>query len=300
MPPPSRRAGGRLIGRAPLVFIVLLFGLSAPFLLFGAGGRQLLPGLPASAVMVVCPALAALILSWRERGSRGAAALLARAFDGARIRHWAWYAPLLLIPPLIAVAAFAVLRLFGTPVPYPQFGLAEILLLSALFFVSAIGEELGWSGYAIDPLQVRLGPLPASLLLGAAWAAWHVPALLQAHRGLEWIAWWTLGTVAARVIMVRLYNQTGRSVFGMALFHASSNLAWQMFPIHGSFFDPRVNGVITALVALVLVLIWGAKTPVRSLSAARRETRRRSPRAAPVRWPRRTAAPSATRPNLDA
>ncbi len=35
------------------------------------------------------------------------------------------------------------------------------------------------------------------------------------HRDPE--PWWSLGTVAARIIMVWLYNNTGKSVFGVAL-----------------------------------------------------------------------------------
>jgi hypothetical protein len=36
----------------------------------------------------------------------------------------------------------------------------------------------------------------------------------------------------------------------------STNLAWQLFPISGSFFDPRLHGVFMALVAVVLVVGW--------------------------------------------
>ncbi|MEV5502850.1 hypothetical protein AB0M50_46350 [Nonomuraea fuscirosea] len=37
--------------------------------------------------------------------------------------------------------------------------------------------------------------------MGVVWAVWHWPALLQAHRAMSWIAWWSLATMAARVIM---------------------------------------------------------------------------------------------------
>ncbi len=58
---------------------------------------------------------------------------------------------------------------------------------------------------------------------------------MQAHRSVVWIAWWCLGTVALRVVMVWLYNSTGKSVFAAALFHAVSNVCWQLYPIQGSF-----------------------------------------------------------------
>jgi membrane protease YdiL (CAAX protease family) len=108
----------------------------------------------------------------------------------------------------------------------------------AAFFVGALGEELGWSGYAIDPMQERWGALQAGILLGLVWAAWHVIALIQAHRSAAWIAWWCLGTVTMRVVIVWLYNGTGKSVFAVSLFHAIGNVSWQLFPVHGSYFDP--------------------------------------------------------------
>jgi membrane protease YdiL (CAAX protease family) len=126
-----------------------------------------------------------------------------------------------------------------------------------------MGEELGWSGYAIDPLQRRWGALASSLVVGLAWAIWHYVALAQAHRSIEWIAWWSLGTVAERVIIVWLYNNTGRSVFAAALFHMTDNLTWQLFPVNGSYYDPRITSVITAVVAVIVIVVWTPGTLAR-------------------------------------
>ena len=128
------------------------------------------------------------------------------------------------------------------------------------FFAGAFLEELGWSSYVIDPMQNRLGALLASVLVGLVWSAFHYVALLQAHRSLEWIAWWSLWTVALRVIIVWLYNNTCKSVFAAALFHTTINVTWQLFPIRGSFFDPHVTGLITAILAAAVVAIWGPRT----------------------------------------
>jgi hypothetical protein len=89
--------------------------------------------------------------------------------------------------------------------------------------------------------------LAEQLLMGIVWAAFHYVALLQANRSLIWIAWWSLWTVALRVIIVWVYNNTGKSVFAASLFHATINVTWQLFPVRGSFFDPRITCSITAL-----------------------------------------------------
>jgi hypothetical protein len=95
------------------------------------------------------------------------------------------------------------------------------------------------------------------------WAIWHIVPLVQLHRSFVWIAWWCLGTVAARVLIVWLYNNTGKCVFAAAVFHTMMNVSWQLFPIHGSYFDERINGVIMAFVAAVVVIIWGPRTLAR-------------------------------------
>ncbi len=246
------------------MFFLLVFILSLPFWLAGAlTSFHLLPGLPVSALGFLCPLLAAAILVSRKGGLAGVSSLLQRSFDFRRIRDRKWLAPLILLAPAMSVAAYWVLQLEGVPVPAPQFSPWYALALLAVFFISALGEELGWSGYAIDPLQDRFGALWASLTIGVIWAIWHFIPLLEAQRSFSYIAWWSLGTVSARVIIVWLYNNTGRSVFVAAFYHAMINLTWQLFPVNGSFYDPRLSGLMATLVAVVVVIVWGWQTLTR-------------------------------------
>lgn len=246
------------------MFFVLVLALTIPFWVLGAvTGLQLLPGLPVAALAAVCPGLAALILVHREDRAAGMKALLKRAFDYTRIRAKVWLAPTLLLMPVVMALSFGVMRLTGTPVPAAKITVLPTLTLSVMFFVGSLGEELGWSGYAIDAMQERWGALLASIVLGLFWAAYHYLGLVQAYRSLEWIVWWSLGTVAARVIIVWLYNNTGKSVFVATLFHMTINLTWQLFPVNGSFYDPRISGSISALVAVIIVVVWGPQTLTR-------------------------------------
>jgi uncharacterized protein len=242
-------------------FFVLVFTLSIPFWVLGAVTNiLLLPGLPISAFAVLCPVGAAVILVHREGGAAGVSALFKRCFDYRRIRAIGWLVPVLFLDPVIKLVSFFVIRLQGVPIPLPQISVVQTLALFGVFFIGAQCEELGWSGYAIDPLQDRYGALRGSLLLGLVWVVYHYIPLLEAHRSWLFIGWWSLGTLATRVIIVWLYNNTGRSVFVAALFHAILNLTWQLFPIHGSFYDPQVTSLITALVAVGVVFVWGAGT----------------------------------------
>jgi hypothetical protein len=242
-------------------FFALTLALSLPFWAAGASTAfQLLPGLPASALGFLCPGAAAAILLYRASGSAGLIALARRAFDYDRVGAKIWFAPALLLVPGVMVASYAVMRLVGAPLAPPQLSLVATLALFFVFFIAATGEELGWLGYATDPLQQRFGALRAALLLGLAWAGWHVVPLMEAGRSAAFIAWWSLGTVAHRVIIVWLYDHAGRSVFIASLHHAMINLAWQSFPIRGSFYDPRVTGCIALAVALAVAIVWRPRT----------------------------------------
>lgn len=255
---PATAGGPSSPAKFPLAFFVLIFAFAIPFwVVGGVTGRQLLPGLPEAALGIVCPVLAALILTYRKGGAAGAAALLKRSFDYQRVKGWVWYLPTLLLLPLVMVFSFAVLRLAGTPVPLPAFTAPTALVLAAVFFVGALGEELGWTGYVMGPLQERWGTLRAGLVLGAVWAVYHYVGLVEAHRSMVWIAWWTLGTLALRVIMAWLFSHTGGSVFAASLFHMMINLTWQLFPVNGSFYDPRVTSIILALTAVIITAVWG-------------------------------------------
>jgi membrane protease YdiL (CAAX protease family) len=112
----------------------------------------------------------------------------------------------------VVLATYVLLRLTGVSVPDPEVPLPTALVATAGFWAAALADELGWSGYAIDPLQGRLGALRAGILLGIVWAVWHVIPLLQIGRTVGWIAWWSLGTVAFRVLLTWVYDNTGKSV----------------------------------------------------------------------------------------
>ncbi len=201
--------------------------------------------------------LAALMLVYRSEKKAGVVALLKRSYDLNRIKAKRWYVPILLTMPAVAVVTFGVQRLTGVQVPIPHIAVVRTLVFCVVAYIAALGEELGWSGYAIDPLQARWGALNASLMLGAFWAVYHYVPLVQAHRSAIWIAWWTLYTVAARVIMVWIFNNTGRSVSGVSLFHMTLNVVWQSYPVSGSLLDYRIVGLTFAVMAVLVVLGWG-------------------------------------------
>ena len=189
--------------------------------------------------------------------------LLRRSVDFQRIRAKRWYVPILLLMAGVNLAVYGLMRWMDMPLAAPQILVPAALLMFVTFLVGALGEELGWSGYITDPMQQRWNAPKTGLLLGLVAVLWHLVPLLLMNRSPTWIAWWCLYAVAARILIVWLYNNTGKSVFAVALFHATLNLCWMLFPVNGSHFDMRLGGLAMAFTAAVVTMVWAYTTLVR-------------------------------------
>jgi uncharacterized protein len=96
------------------------------------------------------------------------------------------------------------------------------------------------------------------------WRIFHVVPDIQANHGLAWIAWQhSVYAVALRIVIVWLYNKTGKSVFAAILVHDTDNVSWSLFPNYGSHYDPAVMGAITAIAAAIVTFLWGSRTLAR-------------------------------------
>lgn len=242
----------------PLRFVAWTFLLASPTWLLGAVvDEEILPGLPVSALAAFAPLLAAIVVARQEHGRAGVRQLLSGASDLRRVRSRAWLVLTLLLMPAIMAASYLVMIALGQDLPAPTFNPIEAILLIVLFYIPALTEELGWTGYATAALTAKRPPLNAALLVGSVWVVFHLIALAQAGRSLSWIVGWSLGTLAIRVIMGFLYDSAGRSVVLAALFHMSINATWQLFPVQGSYYNPWITSLIECVIAVVIVTrLW--------------------------------------------
>lgn len=242
---------------------MLVFGLTIPFYVFGGKPLSIPIELPASALMVFNPFLAAAILSFRNNGRKGIQALVNRAFDVRRIRRRGWLALAFLLVPVIYLLAYGIMRLTGAPLPEPEIPFQIAPLLFGLYLIPAAGEELGWMGYAVDPLQKRWGAFRAALIVGLVWSVWHAIPDLQIGHPVSWIFWQRLYTVALRVLIVWVYNNSNKSVFSAIVIHAADTMSWTLFPNFGSHYNPFYICLITSILAITVVAVWGPKTLTR-------------------------------------
>ncbi len=252
-------------GRHLLVFFLLVFAFALPFWIIGFVTQQslpFLPSLPISAFQFICPALAALIVVFRESGARGVRELLKRPFDYSRTENPAWYLPVFLLVPAIVFAEYGLMKATGAGTPGLQFPGLNVPVFIVLFFVAAIFEETGWTGYAIDPMQARMGALWASIILGVAWAMLHIQPWIQ-ENSPSWAFWQAANTVGLRVLIVWLYNNTGKSMFSACAFHALSNVGELVWPFYGDYYDPLMHFAVVTVAAAAVTFLWGPKTLAR-------------------------------------
>jgi len=242
------------------LFFGLVAALACPLWLtsdaLGTLGAMRIP--VADLALAFVPMTATLLLTALRARAGGPLALLRRSFD-PRIAGRRWVAATLLLAPLIYLLTGALMAATGQ-LFLPHGDPWALALLLAGFFALAAGEEIGWTGYATDPLQARYGALGAALVLAVPWWLAHLPSMLQMGATGADIAWWALGAVAVRVLIVWLYDNSGRSVFAVILFHALLNTGRiATFPLVGGHYDPdwqTTAQLVSFGLAVAAVLTW--------------------------------------------
>ncbi|HEU5382378.1 MAG TPA: CPBP family intramembrane glutamic endopeptidase, partial [Ktedonobacteraceae bacterium] len=126
-----------------------------------------------------------------------------------------------------------------------------LLPLGTLYLVGAVGEEIGWRGFALPRLQQRYGPLRGSLLLGILWAGWHLPGYVTPAGSFSFASVVLNGLFITLLTMIItwIFNGTQGSILIVILFHAAANANRVFISTIVPIFPP-----LSSLIALVLIL----------------------------------------------
>lgn len=237
---------------------IVASGLAAPGNTGFFGGRG-----PVFLLGVFAPGLVAIAFTAQGEGRAGVTRLL------ARIGRWRvparWY--------LLAVAWFAGTKLAAAVVhrvvtgTWPPFGDTPVALMFLGIAVSTwaqAGEEVGWRGYALPRLATRFGLGGASLVLGAVWAAWHLPLFVLPDSGSTGQSFpvYLLSVMAMSVVFTYLYWKTGGSLLLVMLLHASVNNTTGIVPsaVGGSVAPIALGGSLVAWATVALS--WAVAAPL--------------------------------------
>lgn len=259
------------IKRSPLTaYFAMAFAFTWAILGLAVLAAQGIITLPLSAAVLITiatlgPAVAAILMVRAEDGRSGVRNLLAQA------RRWRvkpiWYAIALIGPALVMLAAFLFWRVLGGPslTAPPLNAWLSVPILIVVLLIPALFEEIGWRGLALPRLQSRYGALAASLIIGIAWAIWHLPIWFIPEAGFSSLPFpiFAAFTVAISVLLTWLYNGSGGSVLLPALAHAAINampLPWNtavsLLPEaeRGLHLQIPVTAVLVVLAGLLVLL----------------------------------------------
>jgi uncharacterized protein len=255
--------------RSTFVFLFLVLTIMVPGLHLLENRSLLLPQLhariPVNLLLAFTPAILALVMTFAGHGWAGAQKLLTGLLP-RRNTSPIWFLVSILLMPAMAFLAYTVTRLIGHPVSFPgskpvvsasvSVGAAAGFFLPILLL--AIGEELGWTGYATDPLQQRWGVFNAILTLGVVNILVHLWAYIEAGNGLHWLIGQAITIMCARIMVVWLFNHTGKSVLPAVLVHATYNFSYLLL---GTDYDPVILAAIEVIVVCFIVFTGGSYCP---------------------------------------
>ncbi|MHB8120484.1 MAG: CPBP family glutamic-type intramembrane protease [Methanothrix sp.] len=264
----------RSIWSSPWVFFAATFGWSwliwtltvlLGFDLSTTSGQELL-SLAASG-----PAIAAIGLTYLTQNEMGRRDYWLRIIELRRISA-GWYLVIFFLPPtLFGLAALLDVLSGGSGgtlgKQLGQFSAIPVYLIITLFLAPFL-EELGWRGYALDRLQLMRSALVSSLILGIAWALWHLPVFFmkgtyQYNLGVGSLAFWTfmISIVLMTFLFTWIFNNNNRSTLSAILLHVMFNCTAEMFSLTERAYTYFV--VLEFVVVIAITMIWGARTLTR-------------------------------------
>jgi membrane protease YdiL (CAAX protease family) len=167
------------------------------------------------------------------------AALASTAVEGGRAELGAFYRRItrqvpfrwaivaICVPPIIYLVRDAIAVSFH--LPHDSFFHGPPRTVTALLLgqlVVVLGEEPGWRGFALPRLIARFGSIVGTLILGIAWALWHLPLFIipgTPQYGTGFLPF-ALELMAWSMVMTLIMMHAWGSVVAAMLFHASANV----------------------------------------------------------------------------
>ncbi|NKB96875.1 MAG: CPBP family intramembrane metalloprotease [Pseudomonadales bacterium] len=245
------------------LFFTLAFSWSLAFWLATVflGGIEQVPGSLLFYVAGAGPIFAALAVVHLGEEPLVQRSFWRRTFD-PRLMSWNWLLVALIAHPLLVAFAVTIDVLMGAEIQLRRNDLTSLWswlgLIAFVFVFGPLPEEMAWRGVALDRMQIAMTPMMASLVLGTAWAVWHVPLFciegtFQHQLGIGSTRFWIfLGTMLpVSVIMTWVYNNTGRSILSAVLVHFSGNLCGTLL-----FKTYQLAALELTTLTIAAVLIW--------------------------------------------
>jgi len=231
-----------------------------------------LPGVaPFVLLSAISLAGAAFITTALAEGRDGVRGLRRRVFH-FRVNPVRYLVALVLLPgaALLTAVALAGFEPIVKLVTSPDVVIGGVIGALVAFALVNLWEEAAWTGFALERLQPRLGPIGASVVTTWLQALIHLPLVFVAGGVTEGrvapeqvpfylVALFVL-PISVRFVLTYLYNVTGRSVPIVGLAHAGLGVAAGVafIPVLAPTVDPVwVFAGFAVLAAVILVATRG-------------------------------------------
>ncbi len=209
------------------------------------------------------PSGIAILLTWARQGKAGLRQLGWRTIQFKL--GWRWYMAAFLAVGLPTAMQLFVIRLLGQTFEYRSF-ITQLGSAIPLIILGPLSEELGWRGYLLDRLQIKINALSASVLVGFVWALWHLPLFFMVgtsqHETHVPFIGFLCGLIALSILFTWLHNNTAGSIWAAIFFHWLYTYSAQVVSssVQRSLFYNWLEYLPYIITALIVVMVWGPKT----------------------------------------
>jgi uncharacterized protein len=219
------------------------------------------------------PLVGSVWLTYKSGGKEAVISFLKKGLKVKEVPGLIWLA-MFLIPITAMLVAILFVRL-----KYGVGGVSFTGMLILPFYVvimylgGPLQEEYGWRGYALDRMQKKWNALVSSIILGIIWASWHIPLFFfegapqeNMNMGLFYIS-----VVSISIMMTWLHNNSNSNIFVALTYHSIGNSIKIIVDGEGVGETAMSAGelyhiIAQIIIALLVVIIWGAKTMTKSSS----------------------------------
>lgn len=242
-------------------FLLLTFSISSIFYVLILLSNNLFPGLTGifGYLLMWCPAVGAIVISRKYFPKEKIL-----GFRMSKIRYLILG---LLIPFVYWLISYGFyLLIFGSNL-FKDSVLKHLienpltlLLYLSIFFITALGEEIGWRGFLAPKLNELFGFKKTALFSGIIWALWHYPVIFSGYVSTLPL-WYQFVSYTLLVLGVSFifsyYRLRSKSVWPAVLLHCSHNFFSQLV------FDQSIGGKLrpyfvgeTGLLSIFIILIF--------------------------------------------
>lgn len=135
---------------------------------------------------------------------------------------------------------------------------ATLIIYMAIFFLSGMGEEIGWRGYLTPKLNELFGPKKGVFLSGVIWCLWHLPVYASGYAS-DLPIWYQLPALLVLIFILAFpfyyLSMKTKSVWPAVCLHFTHNFIAQIMLDQsiGGEMRPYLAGE-TGIISIVLLL----------------------------------------------